>query len=56
MKIAIFGSGSWATAIVKIATETHQEVFWWVREKEIVDGLKKHNHKITLDCDENLIE
>ena len=44
MKIAIFGSGSWATAIVKIATATHQEVFWWVREKEIVDGLKKHNH------------
>lgn len=64
MKIAIFGSGSWATAIVKIACEVHQEVYWWVREEEIVEGVKAHNHnplflsqcelnidKITIDTD-----
>ncbi len=44
MKIAVFGSGSWATAIVKIATETHQEVFWWVREEAIVEGVSKYHH------------
>jgi glycerol-3-phosphate dehydrogenase (NAD(P)+) len=64
MKIAIFGSGSWATAIVKIACETHKEVFWWVREEEIVEGVKAFGYnplylsqceldknKITIDSD-----
>ena len=36
MEIAVLGSGSWATAIVKILTQNHSKVHWWVREKEIV--------------------
>ncbi len=44
MKIAVLGSGSWATAIVKIATQTHQKVHWWVREQEIVDGVKTYGY------------
>ncbi|MDR1725249.1 MAG: NAD(P)H-dependent glycerol-3-phosphate dehydrogenase [Bacteroidales bacterium] len=44
MKIAILGSGSWATAIVKIACESHNEVFWWVREKEIEISVKKYGY------------
>ncbi len=44
MKIAIFGSGSWATALVKIACETHKEIFWWVREEEIAEGVRKHGY------------
>lgn len=44
MEIAVLGSGSWATAIVKIATQTHQKVHWWVREQEIAEGVKKYGH------------
>jgi glycerol-3-phosphate dehydrogenase (NAD(P)+) len=44
MKISIFGSGSWATALVKIASERHDEVFWWVREEEIEKGVKEFGH------------
>jgi glycerol-3-phosphate dehydrogenase (NAD(P)+) len=44
MNIAVFGSGSWATAIVKILCETHEKVFWWVREKEIEEGVKEFGH------------
>ncbi len=44
MEIAVLGSGSWATAIVKIATQTHQKVHWWVREQEIVDGVRTYGH------------
>ena len=40
MNIAVLGSGSWATAIVKIATQTHTKVYWWVREQEIVQAVE----------------
>lgn len=41
MDIAVLGSGSWATAIVKIATQNHDKVHWWVREQEIVEGVRQ---------------
>ncbi|MGM9820686.1 MAG: NAD(P)H-dependent glycerol-3-phosphate dehydrogenase [Candidatus Onthomorpha sp.] len=44
MNIAVLGSGSWATAIVKIATQTHTRVYWWVREEEIVRGVENFGH------------
>lgn len=44
MNIAVLGSGSWATAIVKIATQTHTKVYWWVREQEIVQGVENFGH------------
>ena len=40
MNIAVLGGGSWATAIVKILTTTHDKVFWWVREKEIKESIE----------------
>ena len=44
MNIAVLGSGSWATAIVKIATQTHTKVYWWVREQEIVQAVENFGH------------
>jgi glycerol-3-phosphate dehydrogenase (NAD(P)+) len=42
MNIAVLGSGSWATAIVKIATQNHDKVHWWVRETEILEGVRQY--------------
>lgn len=44
MRVAVFGSGSWATAIVKILSETQDKVYWWVREQEIKDDVEAHGH------------
>lgn len=43
-RVSVIGSGSWATAIVKILHENLPRVGWYIREKEIIDHLKKHNH------------
>lgn len=43
--IGLLGSGSWATAIVKILLEDKDRVInWWVREPEVIDGLLSDRH------------
>ncbi|MBQ7984646.1 MAG: NAD(P)H-dependent glycerol-3-phosphate dehydrogenase [Bacteroidales bacterium] len=44
MNIAVMGGGSWATAIVKILTSTHNKIYWWVRETEIKEGVENDGY------------
>lgn len=43
-KFAVFGSGSWATAIVKMLCENLEEVGWYIRNQESLDFIKQHRH------------
>ncbi len=43
-RVSVIGSGSWATAIVKILHENLHQMGWYIREPEIIDHLKKHHH------------
>jgi len=44
LKYAVFGSGSWATAIVKMLCENQQEVGWYMRSVYIKEHLLKQQH------------
>lgn len=43
-KIAVFGSGSWATSIMKILCENASEVGWYVWQQETVDYIEENAH------------
>lgn len=44
MNIAVIGGGSWATAIVKILTESNDYVGWWMRDETNVMHIKKYHN------------
>ena len=44
LKYAVFGSGSWATAIVKMLCENLDEVGWYMRSVYTREHLLKHKH------------
>jgi len=41
-KIAVIGSGSWGTALIKILLHNVEEVGWWVRNQNTIDYVKEH--------------
>jgi len=43
-KIAVFGGGSWATAIVKMLCENLEEVGWYMRNQNAIDYIKVNDH------------
>ena len=42
--IAVLGSGSWATALVKILSQNNDRVGWWVRNDEAILHVQIHHH------------
>lgn len=43
-KFAVFGGGSWATAIVKMLCENLEEVGWYMRSEAALEHIKKEQH------------
>lgn len=43
-KFAVFGGGSWATAIVKMLCENLDEVGWYMHNQQSLNFIKQHRH------------
>lgn len=43
-RFAVFGGGSWATAIVKMLCENLDEVGWYMRSEQALEFIKKHGY------------
>ena len=44
LKYAVFGGGSWATAIVKMLCVNLDEVGWYMRNEQAIEYIKTHQH------------
>ncbi|MBP7506739.1 MAG: NAD(P)H-dependent glycerol-3-phosphate dehydrogenase [Prolixibacteraceae bacterium] len=50
-KIAIIGSGSWATALAKILMNNTGTINWYIRNPENIEYFKKNSHNPNYLCD-----
>lgn len=50
-KIAILGSGSWATAIAKILLNNVESINWYFRDEENIKSFQKNQHNPNYLCD-----
>ena len=44
LKYAVLGGGSWGTAIVKMLSENLDHLYWYVRNEEVIDYIKREKH------------
>ncbi len=43
-RIGVIGSGSWATAIVRLLLNNSEKINWYIRRNEILTHIKTHGH------------
>ena len=44
LKFCVIGSGSWATAIIKILSENLKEINWYIRNEDNLKYINQHQH------------
>lgn len=42
-KVAVIGSGSWGTALVKVLLDNEERVGWWVRHEETAEYIREYH-------------